>query len=120
IKVVAIPGHSPDSVILVDKTNAMMLTGDSFYPASLYLYFDTSSFNDFAKSAQTMLSYRDDVDFLLPGHNETMQPVNYLTKLHRATLAVQNLEVPSTLEEEGVRNYQFDGFSLMVKDPLDF
>jgi glyoxylase-like metal-dependent hydrolase (beta-lactamase superfamily II) len=119
IKVVAIPGHSPDSVILVDKTNRMMLTGDSFYPASLYLYFDTSSFKYFAKSAQTMLSYQGDVDFLLPGHNETMQPVSYLTRLHKAILLVQNPETPSTLEEQGVRNYQFDGFSLLVKDPLD-
>jgi glyoxylase-like metal-dependent hydrolase (beta-lactamase superfamily II) len=36
IEVVFIPGHSPDSIMLIDKNNRLMLTGDSFYPAPLY------------------------------------------------------------------------------------
>lgn len=120
IEVVFIPGHSPDSIILIDKKNRMMMTGDSFYPSSLYLYFDSSSFRDYVSSVQTMLSYQDNVDFLLPGHNETMQPVVYLAKLRAATLAVQDARTPSTINKEGVRNYQFEGFSLLVKKPLDY
>lgn len=72
IEVAFIPGHSPDSVILVDKKNRMMMTGNTFYPAPIYLYSDTSSFQDFFISAQIMFGYRDDADYLLPGHNETM------------------------------------------------
>jgi glyoxylase-like metal-dependent hydrolase (beta-lactamase superfamily II) len=119
IEVVFIPGHSPDSIMLIDKNNRLMLTGDSFYPAPLYLYSETSSFRDFANSVKTMLSYQDRVDFLLPGHNETMQSVAYLAKLQAAVLAVQDAAVPSKLEDEDVRNYEFEGFSLLVKDPLD-
>ncbi|MFT4924980.1 MAG: glyoxylase-like metal-dependent hydrolase (beta-lactamase superfamily II) [Phenylobacterium sp.] len=119
IEVVAVPGHTPDSLILVDRKNRMMITGDSFYPAPLYLYFEESSFQDYFNSVQTMLSYRDEVDFLLPGHNETMQPVAYLDKLRAATLAVLDPATPSA-KDEGLRNYQFDGFRLLVKDPLDY
>lgn len=120
IEVAFIPGHSPDSIILIDKKNRMMMTGDSFYPASLYLYFDTSSFHDYVNSVQTMLNYQSDVDFLLPGHNETMQPSGYLAKLRAATLAIQDDRTPSTIDEEGIHTYQFDGFSLLVKKPLDY
>ncbi len=119
IEVIYIPGHTPDSVILVDRKNRMMATGDSFYPAPIYVYSDTSSFQDFFISAQTMFGFTDDVDFLLPGHNETMQPASYLNELRRATMAIINPTTPF-IQGTGTRTYEFDGFSLIVKDPLDF
>lgn len=119
IEMVFIPGHSTDSIFLIDKKNRMMLTGDSFYPAPIYLFFEESSFKDYVNSVQLMLDYQADVDFLLPGHNETMLPVDYLTKLSAATKTVIEGKAPSTIED-GARRYQFDGFSLMVSDPLDF
>lgn len=119
IQVAYIPGHSPDSVILVDRKNRMMMTGDSFYPAPIYVYSDTSSFQDFFLSSQIMFGFQDDVDFLLPGHNETMQPVSYLNELRAATIAVINPTTPFT-QGEGNKSYDFGSFSLVVKDPLDF
>ncbi len=119
IEVVFIPGHSPDSVLLVDKKNRMMATGDTFYPAPIYVYSDTSSFQDFFLSAQIMFGYADDVDYLLPGHNETMQPVSYLNDLRAATLNIINPTTPF-IQGEGRRTYEFNGFSIIVKDPLDF
>ena len=118
IEVVFIPGHSPDSIFLIDRANRMMMTGDSFYPAPIYLYLDESSFQDFYKSVETMQRFHNEVDYLLPGHNETMQPANYLSKLRAATQAVLDPATPSTKEGE-YRSYQFDGFLLLVKDPLN-
>lgn len=118
IQVIFIPGHSPDSVILIDKENRMMMTGDSFYPAPIYVYSDTSSFSDFLISSQIMFSYQNDVDYLLPGHNETMQPSSFLNELRSATLNIIN---PTTPYEQGSgrRTYDFGKFSIIVKDPLD-
>lgn len=119
IEVAFIPGHTPDSVILVDKKNRMMATGDTFYPAPIYVYSDTSSFQDFFFSAQTMFGYRNDVDYLLPGHNETMQPVSYLNELRAATMAIIN-PTTSFTPGNGRKIYDFGNFSIIVKDPLDF
>lgn len=95
------------------------MTGDTFYPAPIYVYSDTASFADFFMAAQIMFRFRDEVDFLLPGHNETMQPVSYLNELRAATLSIIN---PTTPFEQGSgrRRYDFGNFSLIVKDPLDF
>ncbi|MBT5074395.1 MAG: MBL fold metallo-hydrolase [Kordiimonadaceae bacterium] len=119
IEVIYIPGHSPDSVILVDKQNRMMMTGDTFYPAPIYLYSDTASFQDFFMSAQIMFSNRNGIDFLLPGHNETMQSVDYLNELRAASLAIINPTTEFT-QATGRRSYDFGAFSIIVKDPLDF
>ncbi len=112
IEIAFISGHSPDSIILIDKNNRLMVTDDSFYPAGIYIYSSTSSFRDYAHSVQTMLKYQSEVDFLLPEHNETMQPVSYLAKLQAATLAIQNGSSPSSVNEEGIHTYQFENFSL--------
>ena len=120
IEIAFVPGHSPDSIILIDKNNRLMMTGDSFYPASLYVYSATSSFRDYLNSVQTMLKYQSDVDFLLPGHNETMQPATYLAKLRAATLAVKDNQTPSTVNDAGIHSYQFENFGLMVRKPLDY
>jgi len=119
IEVVFVPGHSPDSVILIDHDNRMMMTGDSFYPAPIYVYSDTASFADFFMAAQIMFQFRDEVDFLLPGHNETMQPISYLNELRAATMSIINPLTPFE-QGKGRRSYDFGNFSIIVKDPLDF
>lgn len=119
IQVTFTPGHSPDSVILVDKENRMMFTGDTFYPAPIYVYSDTTSFEDFFMSSQIMFGFREDVDYLMPGHNETMQPASYLDELRAATMAIINPTTPYQ-QSTGRRSYDFNGFSIIVKDPLDF
>ncbi len=119
IRVVFTPGHSPDSVILIDKENRMMFTGDTFYPAPIYVYSDTANFQDFFLSSQIMFGYRNDVDYLMPGHNETMQPASFLNELRSATMAIVN---PTTefIQGDGQKTYNFGAFSIIVKDPLDF
>lgn len=119
IQVVFTPGHSPDSVVLIDKKNRMMFTGDTFYPAPIYVYSETTSFEDFFLTSQIMFGYRNDVDYLMPGHNETMQPVTYLDELRAATMAILNPNTPFT-QGRNRRTYDFGDFSIIVKDPLDF
>lgn len=119
IQVVFTPGHSPDSVILIDKANRMMFTGDTFYPAPIYVYSDTTNFEDFFMTSQIMFGFKNDVDFLMPGHNETMQPARYLNELRAATMAIINPTTPFQ-QGNGRRSYDFGDFSIILKDPLDF
>ena len=118
IEIVFIPGHSPDSVLLIDRKNRMMMTGDSFYPAPIYVNSDASNFQDFFLSSQIMFGFRNEVDYLLPGHNETMLSSDYLNELRAATMAIINPSTPYTPGTDR-RNYDFGDFSIVVKDPLD-
>ena len=119
IQIIFTPGHSPDSVIMIDKANRMMFTGDTFYPAPIYVYSDTTSFEDFFMTSQIMFGYRADVDYLMPGHNETMQSASYLDELRAATMAIINPTTPFQ-QGQGRRSYDFGDFSIIIKDPLDF
>ena len=114
-----IPGHTPDSVILVDRKHRLMMTGDTLYPAPIYVHTDEARFTDFYKSAELMNSYRDQVDFVLAGHNETMLSADYLSELYSATRAIVEDDLPSDLGFFN-RTYDFDNFKIIVKVPLDY
>jgi len=38
IEVIATPGHTPDAISLFDRGNGLLFTGDTYYPASIWLY----------------------------------------------------------------------------------
>ena len=38
LEVIATPGHTPDSIALLDEKNGLLFTGDTFYSGPIYLY----------------------------------------------------------------------------------
>jgi glyoxylase-like metal-dependent hydrolase (beta-lactamase superfamily II) len=116
LEVILVPGHTPDSLVLLDRDNRLMFTGDTFYPASLYAHRGDADFSEYAKSAEKLAGYRNDVDYLLPGHNEPLVAGYYLTAMRDAFNAIQAPNAQFKLTD-GDREYRFDGFTIMVSEP---
>ncbi len=38
VEVIATPGHTPDSISLIDRVNGLLFTGDTYYPAPIWLF----------------------------------------------------------------------------------
>jgi glyoxylase-like metal-dependent hydrolase (beta-lactamase superfamily II) len=116
LEVIFTPGHTPDSLCLFDRQNRLFFTGDTFYPAPIYVYTPGSDFQEFAHSAALLATLQKDIDFLLTGHNETLLPSDYLISLNKAILAIESNAAPY-VQKEKLREYQFEGFSILVKGP---
>jgi glyoxylase-like metal-dependent hydrolase (beta-lactamase superfamily II) len=114
LEVISTPGHSPDSICLLDRKNKLLFTGDTFYPAALYTHVPGSDFNLYAKTAATLSSMTSSVNFLMPAHNETLLPSTYLEKLHQAFVAIQK-ETARYKDDDEKRQYFFEGFSVLTK-----
>ena len=37
MEVIATPGHTPDAISLLDRANGLLFTGDTYYPAPIWL-----------------------------------------------------------------------------------
>jgi glyoxylase-like metal-dependent hydrolase (beta-lactamase superfamily II) len=114
LEVVATPGHTPDSVCLLDRKNRLLFTGDTFYLGPIYLYGADTSFADFAKSAARMAQLVPQLDLVLPAHNVPVAEPVYLTRLADAARQVQSGKLKSK-PNENLREYTFEGFSILVK-----
>jgi glyoxylase-like metal-dependent hydrolase (beta-lactamase superfamily II) len=115
LEIILIPGHTPDSICLLDRKNRLLFTGDTFYPAPLYAHFPESNFNEYAQTAQLLHKLQSEVDYVIPSHNETLLPSSYLEKLDLAFQSIQNGSAKFKEQKDGVREYLFDGFSILVK-----
>ncbi len=115
LEIIFIPGHTPDSLCLMDRKNRLLFTGDTFYPAPLYAHFPESNFKQYAETAQLLHKLQSEVDYVVPSHNETLLPSSYLEKLDQAFQAIENGSAKFKEQKNGVREYLFEGFSILVK-----
>lgn len=116
LEIISTPGHSPDSICLLDRKNRLLFVGDTFYPGPLYAQFPECDLKLYTQSAALLNKLKDEVDFILPAHNETLLSPSYLDKMYRAFLAVQN-GTAQYQDQDSIREYSFDGISILVKRP---
>ena len=116
LEILLTPGHAPDSLCLLDRDNRLLFMGDTFYPASLYAHLGGSSFAEYQRSANRLADLQDQVDHLLPAHNEPVLSSVFLPALRDAFSTVQQPGTPYVLTD-GNREYSFERFSLIVPDP---
>jgi glyoxylase-like metal-dependent hydrolase (beta-lactamase superfamily II)/membrane-bound inhibitor of C-type lysozyme len=114
LEILATPGHAPDSICLLDRDNRLLLTGDSFYLAPLYTHLEGSDFLDYASTASRLAGLADDIDAALTSHNVPVVEPGYMTALGDAFAAIENGAAGDYVMADGLREYRFDGFSVIV------
>ncbi len=107
------PGHTPDSLCLLDRTNGLLFTGDTFYPGPIYLFTPETDFAAYARSVAKLARLAPHPRLLLPGHNVPLAEPSYLTGLFAAVEKVRSGAVQPKVTG-GRREYSFPGFSLLL------
>jgi glyoxylase-like metal-dependent hydrolase (beta-lactamase superfamily II) len=113
LEVVFTPGHTPDSLNLLDRKNGLLFTGDTFYRGPIYLFTPETDFAAYAKSVDRIAALAPGLKLLLPAHNTPTVDPAYLGRLQTAVKNVQNGSATGKVTE-GHREYTFDGFSLLL------
>lgn len=113
LQVVFTPGHTPDSLCLLDRANGLLFTGDTFYPGPIYLFTPETDFTAYTKSVAKLAKLAPKLSLLLPAHNVPVAVPDFLNRLADAVQKVQTGTVKPTLTE-GRREYSFQGFSLLL------
>lgn len=70
LEVIHTPGHSPDSICLLDRGAKLLWTGDSFYTGAIYLHLPGSDLDIFINSYEKLIARSSLYEKLMPSHNE--------------------------------------------------
>ena len=116
LEILHTPGHAPDSICLFDRENRILFTGDSFYLAPLYTHISGGSFEDYANTAARLSGLAGSIDRALTSHNVPVVDASYMTALGHASADIQSGAALDYTISDGLREYQFDGFSVIVKE----
>jgi len=69
LQVISVPGHTPDSIALLDDKNGLLFTGDMFYAGPIYLYRPETDLDAYVVSMQKLAAMAQRLTLLLPAHN---------------------------------------------------
>ena len=115
LEVIFTPGHTPDSLSLLDRRRGLLFTGDTFYPGPIYLFTPETDFAAYAQSVARLAQLVAHIRLLLPGHNVPIAAPKSLARLNDSVKNVQS-GAARFVVTEGRRDYRFEGFSLLLSE----
>ncbi|MBQ3384460.1 MAG: MBL fold metallo-hydrolase [Erysipelotrichaceae bacterium] len=118
LEVIETPGHSPDSVMYLDRENQILFTGDSFYPATLYAHIthndgSNSDFETYRRSMH-MVAEKYSNCTLITSHNEPLRPGIELIKVAQAFDIIAEGSSEYITDSRGLKKYVFEDFCIVT------
>jgi len=111
LRIVSTPGHTPDSIALLDAKNGLLFVGDTYYPGPIYLYRPETDLGAYERSLEKIIALK--ARLLLPAHNV---PVAAPAELLRVSAAMKQVRAGKiTPVRNGAKwEYSFQGFSFLM------
>ncbi len=94
LEIIATPGHTSDAISLLDRANGLLFTGDTYYPAPIWLYRPETDFDAYAVSIQRLAALAPQIKQVLGQHNIPVAPPSVLPTLVKAFAEVRAGKAP--------------------------
>ncbi len=119
LEVIHTPGHSPDSVCLLDRGARLLWTGDLFYTGGIYTYLPGGDIDAFIESYRKIIGLFPHYDRLMPSHNEPWVEKEILREVLKAVEGIRAEKPGEYIEgmdgDVKVRRYNYERFSIITR-----
>jgi glyoxylase-like metal-dependent hydrolase (beta-lactamase superfamily II) len=117
LEVIATPGHTPDAISVIDRANGLLFTGDTYYPAPIWLFRPETDFKAYAASISRLNALAPDIRVVLGAHNIPVASPTVLTRLVLAFAAVRKGKVTATANSAGKVLYKVGDIAFLMQAP---
>jgi glyoxylase-like metal-dependent hydrolase (beta-lactamase superfamily II) len=117
IEVVSTPGHTPDAISLIDRANGLLFTGDTYYPAPIWLFRPETDLDAYAASIRRLAALDSQVKRVLGAHNIPVAPPSILPRLVAAFDIVREGKADPIPQPDGKVLYKVDNISFLMRAP---
>jgi len=117
LEIIATPGHTPDSICLLDRENGLLFTGDTYYPAPIWLFRPETNLDGYVASVKKLAALAPQVKVVLGAHNVPVAQPSVLPELLAAIQAVRAGKVTPTPDSPGKVTYKVGDITLLMRDP---
>jgi glyoxylase-like metal-dependent hydrolase (beta-lactamase superfamily II) len=117
LEVIATPGHTPDSITLFDRANGLLFTGDTYYPAPIWLFRPETDLDAYAASIRRLTALSTQVKLVMGAHNIPFASPTVLPRLVAAFEAVRAGKVQPLPDSSGKVLYTVDDISFLMRAP---
>lgn len=116
LEVLPIPGHTPDSIALLDRDAGFLWSGDSFYEGPIWLFAPETDLDAYRRSVARLASLAPELTAVFPAHNSPRADPSLLIELEEKLNLVLTGAVTPEAVDNGAVEFSFDGFSLLLRE----
>lgn len=114
LEVVAVPGHTPDAIALLDREAGFLWTGDSFYEGPIWLFAPETDLEAYRTSMTRLADLAPELTSLFTAHNTPVAQPSRLLELADALDAMfEGIAVGNPIP--GGVEFVFEGFSILLR-----
>lgn len=117
LEVIATPGHTPDAISLIDRENGLLFTGDTYYPAPIWLFRPETDLNAYAASIRRLAAFTLQIKHVLGAHNLPTAPPTVLPRLVAAFDVVRAGKADPIPQGGGKVLYKIGNISFLMRAP---
>ncbi|HEY1657725.1 MAG TPA: MBL fold metallo-hydrolase [Candidatus Sulfotelmatobacter sp.] len=117
LEVIATPGHTPDAISLLDRTNGLLFTGDTYYPAPIWLFRPETDLDAYAASIRRLAALAPQLKLVLGAHNIPVASPTILPRLVAAFDSVRAGKVQPLPDSPGKVLYKVGDISFLMQAP---
>jgi glyoxylase-like metal-dependent hydrolase (beta-lactamase superfamily II) len=115
LEVLHVPGHTDDSIALLDRDAGFLWSGDSFYEGPIWLFFPETDLAAYQKSVAKLAAVAADLKAVFPAHNTPKADPALLMQLRENIDRVLTGKVEPVPVSDGNVEFRFDGFSFLMR-----
>lgn len=117
LEVIATPGHTPDAISLLDRANGLLFTGDTYYPAPIWLFRPETDLDAYGASIRRLAALAPEIKVVLGAHNVPVASPAVLAQVVAAFDDVRAGKVKPTPAGDGRVIYKVGDISFLMRPP---
>lgn len=114
LEVLHVPGHTPDAVAVLDSSNGLLFTGDSFYHGPIWLFVPETDFDAYQQSVNRLAALAPHLRRVLGAHNVPTAAPAQLLALRDAVAAIRSGAAQPAARADQIE-FRFDGVSILTR-----
>lgn len=118
IEVIAIPGHTEDSVALLERATGFLWTGDSYYAGPIWLFADETDMQRYRASMERLVALAPSLTALFPAHNTPREHPGQLAEVLMAFDQVMAGAIAAEPAWDDAVSFDFGNFGFLIRKDL--
>ena len=114
LEILSTPGHTPDAISLLDRERGLLFSGDTYYPAPIWLFRPETSLDDYVASVKRLAALAPQLKLVLGAHNVPFAQPSVLATLVTAIETVRAGKVRGEPQEDGKALYRSHGIAFLM------
>ena len=90
---IALPGHTPGSTALLDKSSGMLFSGDPIQDGKIFMFGPMRDISSYILSLRRLLELKEDILKIYPSHGTYPLDISIVDKLIEGAQRVENNEI---------------------------